>query len=214
MDSNFVENFKHAYEGLYELHPLEPENPKLQYVNKTWFFKNHLDIVLRNIKKFHKQYFSNSNLQVALFGGLFHDAGLVYNRETESPAGHESRSEEYAEMVLTKMEYEKDFVELVKQCIRATEADAEATQDEAKLVRTADAYSHMTSIHFFAKSNFAPNIENFIDWFSKKLEGTYHKIEIEELKKEVTPLYEKYSQMIGTYRKNQTINLLEDIFDL
>ncbi len=51
--------------------------------------------------------------------------------------------------------------------IEATDSNSVPTTGESLLVRNADAYSHLISIHFFAKSYFAQDIDSFIDWYSK-----------------------------------------------
>ena len=105
--------FKKLYNNLYNLHPEESNNPKLKYVNRSWFFPNHLDITIDCIKNCVKKYNQGANLEIALYGGFFHDAGLVYKRESAFPEGHESRSIEYAKNELEKSGYKKEFIELV-----------------------------------------------------------------------------------------------------
>lgn len=212
MKTEFINNFNKAYVNLYELHPNEPEIFHFRYLNQNWFFKNHLNLVLKNIKKLHKQYFPDSNLEAALFGGLFHDSGLVYKRESASPQGHEGRSTEYTRLKLHEFGYDEDFINLVCECIKATESDHETDLAEAILVRNADAYSHFTSIHFFAKSNFTKEIEDFIPWLEKKIQSTYKKLSIIDLHEEIKPLYEKYLQMIDIYKISQSEDLLVELF--
>lgn len=154
INTKFKQNINKAYFDLYNLHPNQPDVFHFRYLNQDWFFSNHLNLVLKNIKKFYKRFFPNANLEAALFGGLFHDAGLVFERESASPVGHESRSVTYAQLKLSELGYEKEFIDLVCECIAATESDLETEIPEAVLVRNADAYSHFTSIHFFCKIKF------------------------------------------------------------
>lgn len=211
--NSFKDNFTKAYTDLYNLHPNDPDAFNLRYVNRDWFFKNHLNIVLKNIKGFHKKYYPDSNLEASLYGGLFHDAGLVYERESASPTGHESRSVVYASNKLKELGYDESFITTVAECIAATESDHETELPEAVLVRNADAYSHFTSIHFFAKSNFSKTIVDFINWFSKKMDNTYKKLSIEEVRDEIKPLYDKYKGMIEIYNTNQNEEILSVLFD-
>lgn len=203
LSSKFNQNFTTVYKELYNLHPNDPENFSLRYVNRTWFFNNHLDIVLRNIVRFQKQFYPEADIQAALFAGLFHDAGLVYKRETASPKGHESRSVEYATEVLGKLGYDENFISKVAESIKATEFDHESSLPEALLVRNADAYSHFTSVHFFAKANFTSSIQKYLKWLSDKVEGTYSKLSIPELRSEIEPLYNRYKSMISIYNSAQ-----------
>lgn len=206
MKNEFIKNFKKAYKDLYDLHPNEPEVFHYRYLNQGWFFKNHLNLVLRNIRKFHKQFFPHSNLEAALFGGLLHDSGLVYKRESASPQGHEERSTEYARIKLQEFGYDENFIILVCECIKATESGHETDLPEAILVRNADAYSHFTSIHFFAKSNFTKEIVDFIPWFEMKITSTYKKLSIKDLQADIKPLYEKYLQMVEIFETSKNDN--------
>lgn len=212
MPQEFQIKFKKAYTDLYNLHPNQPEVFHFRYVNQNWFFKNHLNIVLKNIKKFHAKYYPNSNLEAALYGGLFHAAGLVYERNSASSIGHESRSIVYAREKLEELGYDLGFIDTVCECIAATESDYETNLPEAILVRNADAYSHFTSIHFFAKSNFMEKVEDFISWFSKKIDSTYKKLSIPDLSEDIAPIYKKYREMLEIYNCEQNTDLFSEVF--
>lgn len=205
----FKENFQRAYTKVYKMHPNEPENPSLQYVNREWFFHNHLDLVIQNAKNFQKKYYPRANLEVTLFAALFHDTGLVYKRESAAATGHENRSLEYAEKELNDMGYDKDFIKKVQHAIEATEPEIEPKTEEAIIVRTADAYSHFSSVHFFAKSNYSSEFTEFLIWFSKKIESTFKKLAIAEIKKEVRPTYEWYKRALDTYQTEKEKDLMK-----
>jgi hypothetical protein len=132
-------------------------------------------------------------------------------RESEAPTGHEDRSLEYAENQLKVLKYDSDFIKKVKHAIESTEPEVKPESDEATIVRTADAYSHFSSIHFFAKSNYSPSFEGFLGWFSRKIESTYEKLAIQEVKKEVEPTYEWYKRAIKIYDKQKDLDLFEVI---
>ena len=100
---DFVKNFKIAYNELYNLHPKATEEDfRFRYLKVDWFFPNHLHNVLIQIQEMSKKYFDDIDIQTCLYAGLFHDAGLVYKRESANPTGHENRSVEYAEIELKK----------------------------------------------------------------------------------------------------------------
>lgn len=216
LEPDFNEKFISAYEELYNLHPDNKEEQKYLYLNRQWFFNNHINIVLQNIIRFSKKYYPSSLLSVSLYGGLFHDAGLVYKREQSSPAGHENRSVEYAEQILKKLGYDTKFIDQVSECILATEIDYIPKNNEAFIVRNADAYSHMISLHFFAKANFTTHIADFIDWFEKKISITYKKLSIVELKNELLPTYLLYENAIKVYRNNNSdtgVSMVKNILE-
>jgi len=106
---------------------------------------------------------------------------LVYKRDTPNPIGHENRSVEFASITLKELGYDGIFINLVSECIKATEPEYDSLVPEAILVKNADAYSHLTSMHFFAKANFAKDIYSYIPWFEKKVETSFHKLTIPDL---------------------------------
>ena len=197
----FTENFTNAYTALYNLHPkIENESFNLGYLRVDWFFPQHIHNVLLQILEVNKLYFDDkANLEICLFAGLFHDAGLVYKRESASPKGHENRSVEYAELELSRLGYASDFIEKVSECIKSTEPDYISESPEALVVRNADAYAHIISMHFFAKSNFSNDIKSFVKWFNDKLDITARKITIKELQQNIVVLVESYKKMIENY---------------
>ncbi|HBD92839.1 MAG TPA: hypothetical protein DC057_01555 [Spirochaetia bacterium] len=202
--TTFFENFKKAYNDLYNIHPqIKEEDFRLRYLKADWFFPNHINNVLLQIREIRENFFKDSNIEICLYAGLFHDAGLVYKRELSDATGHENRSVEYAEIELRKMGYDINFIEKVMECIKATEPDYHSDLLEAQLVRNADAYAHLISMHFFAKANFSKDIHSFIIWFENKLSTTYLKITIPELKNKIEPLIKSYKEMIKNYYNNK-----------
>lgn len=207
----FTDNFKIAYQNLYNLYPTEDNKEfRFRYLKVDWFFPNHMHNVLDKVRDFGEKYFADADLEVALFGALFHDAGLVYERNAADPKGHENRSVEYTRKELEKLGYGNDFIGKVSECIRATEREYETTLPEALLVRNADAYAHLMSMHFFAKANFTEDIHEFIDWFERKLETTFTKITIPDLKGRIEPLVVSYREMIRNYKMNKDRDFLKE----
>ena len=197
----FIKNFKQAYTKLFNLHPqIEDTSFNLRYLRVDWFFPQHVHNVLFQILEVNKLYFNNeANLEICLFAGLFHDAGLVYKRESTNPKRHENRSVEYAEIELKKLKYNPDFINKVSECIKSTEPNYISELPEALVVRNADAYAHIISVHFFAKSNFSNDIYSFVKWFNNKLDITVHKITVHELRQNISPLIESYRKMLENY---------------
>lgn len=206
MNKKELDIFQKVYETYYNLHPSYMGLPKFKYyyLHREWFFPNHIDIALDNIKDFHKRFYPKSDLSVSLYAGLLHDAGLVYKRIESDSTGHENRSSEYVRYLLPKFGLSINFINSVCIAIESTDSNSMPTNEESFLVRNADAYSHLISIHFFAKSYFAEDIETFIDWFTKKIESTFNKLTIPDLITEVTPMIESYRRMINLYNKNKS----------
>jgi len=203
-NQEFSDKFKVAYGNLYKLHPsADNDEFRFRYLKVDWFFPNHLHNVLKNIQIFADKYFKDINVEIALYGGLFHDAGLVFERDSPDPKGHESRSTVYAEKELKNLGYDDNFIEKVKECIRATEPKYKTELQEALLVRNADSYAHVISMHFFAKSNFASDIHQYVDWFDRKVNSTFTKLTIPELIEEVSVLLGFYNRMIDNYKENK-----------
>lgn len=201
-------NFKKIYNDYYLLHPDGDSLPKSKfyYLHRQWFFPGHINLVLENIKLFHSKFYPESNLSVALFAGLLHDAGLVYKRTEASAEGHENRSCEYARDKLKAEGFSEKFISNVCGAIEATDVESGPTSQESLLVRNADAYSHLTSIHFFAKAYFSDELDYFIEWFTKKVDATFKKLTIPEVIKEVKPQVEKYRKMIQIYNSHNIKN--------
>lgn len=196
-----IELFKKVYNTYYNLHPTAQSLPKskLYYLHREWFFPNHINLVLKNVKRIQMDFYPKADLQTVLYAGLLHDAGLVYNRVDSNPNGHENRSCEYAKVLLAQFDFSSEFIEAVCKAIEATDSKALPESDEGLVVRNADAFSHLTSIHFFAKAYFASDIEAFITWFDKKIESTFDKISIPQLREEVEPRVKAYRKMIDLY---------------
>jgi HD superfamily phosphodiesterase len=198
------EVFKEVYEEYYQLHSSWKAIPEdhYYYLHREWFFPNHIDLVLEHVMNLHKNYLPEADLEVSMFAGLLHDSGLVYKRDEPSPDGHESRSCEYAQLILEKHGLDSEFIEAVVVAIEATDAGNVADSKEAELVRNADAYSHLTSVHFWAKAKFAREIGYYLSWLEKKIHTTLSKLTIQDLIDEITPVVDRYQDMLTKHKEN------------
>lgn len=203
--------FKEVYEEYYLLHPDASALPaaKFYYLHRQWIFPNHIDIMLGLIHKFRDSFYPNADLEVALFAALLHDSGLVYKRADRSPIGHENRSVEYAATILKKYDFTDDFINKVCIAIEATDPEMTPTSEEGILVRNADAYSHLSSMHFFAKAFFAEDLVWYIDWFDKKIHSSIKKLTIPQLIEEKKPLIIEYEKLLGMYRLNKGLRYID-----
>lgn len=206
------DKFREVYEEYYRLHPDADVVPKSKfyYLHRQWFFPNHIDVMIELVGEFRERFYPDANLEVAMFAALLHDAGLVYER-SGSPLGHEARSVEYATDILTRNGLESGFIERVGAAIRATEPKEAPTSDEAILVRNADAYSHLSSMHFIAKAHFADDLIWYIDWFDKKAHGCLQKLTIAELVAEKEPIVIEYEKLLKRYRYNQAARYIDRV---
>lgn len=205
--------FKEVYEEYYLLHPSAATLPptKFYYLHRQWFFPNHIDIMLDLVGTLRESFYPNANLEVSLFAALLHDAGLVYERTDRSPVGHENRSVEYATLILKKYGFDDVFIEKVCAAIAATEPDITPESEEAIIVRNADAYSHLTSMHFFAKAHFADDLLWYIDWFEKKIHGSLKKLTIPQLIEEKKPLIAEYDKLLELYRSHKDARYIDRV---
>ena len=203
--------FREVYEEYYLLHPDAAVLPatKFYYLHRQWIFPNHIDIMLELAHEFRDRFYPNADLDVVLFAALLHDAGLVYERTNRSPVGHENRSVEYATNILKKHGFKVSFIQKVCTAIEATEPEVTPQSDEAIVVRNADAYSHMSSMHFFAKAYFADDLLWFIDWFDKKVHGSLKKLSIPELIEEKRPLVIEYKKLLSLYTRHKSARYID-----
>jgi len=81
--------------------------------------------------------------------------------------------------------------------------------EEAIIVRNADAYSHLSSIHFFAKAYFADDLLWYIDWFDKKIHGSLKNLTISQLIEEKQPLVTGYEKLLELYRSNKNTRYID-----
>jgi len=200
-----MEKFKQARNELIEVYPQETDEPRLQYVRRTWVFPNHIDIAVDFARQMAEKY--KANVEVAMLGALLHDAGLAYKRESADPTGHENCSIEYAEEFLPKYGYEKELIDEVVKCIDATEPEVEPATLEAKIVRSADAMSHMLSVHYLAKAKFASDWEGGISFVEKKIKKDFTKVCLDDERELVRPVYEYFSKIVEQYRTGKIITL-------
>ena len=196
--------FKAAYEECFTLYPDAASLPvtRLYYLHRQWIFPGHLDPMLTYIQDFHIRFFPDANLEVCLLAGLLHDTGLVHGRQHDSPKGHELRSCDYAETLLAKLGYSTELINQVVIAIGATDPTVMPKTDEATIVRNADAYSHLSTLHFIAKAHFAENLLDYIQWFDAKIHSCFDKLTIPLLIEEKKAMLGMYESQLELYSRN------------
>jgi len=148
------------------------------YCTRGWIFPNHLNPMIDIAKELCLKY--GGDVHICEIACLLHDTGLVYNRKSDNPLGHESNSLEFAKRILEKHKVEENKIDLILDCIKATEVDYEPTNINEKIVRTADILSQYYSIHFFAKAHFYPTWEMYLNFLEKKVNKGFNKICFED----------------------------------
>lgn len=206
-------NFKEVYEECYQLFPDADASPdaKLRYLHRQWIFANHIDVMLNLVGDFRERFYPDADVEICLFAALLHDTGLVYGRSEAAPTDHESRSCEYAKLTLQKHGLSDSFIQKVCAAIAATDPESSPTTDEAIIVRNADAYSHLSTVHFMAKAYFADDLQWYLEWFDKKAHGCITKLTIPELIEEKQPLITEYEKLLATYRQYKDQRFIDRI---
>ena len=202
MDTKLFERIK---ADLVEIFPPETDEPRFRYVRRTWIFPNHFDITIDFARQLAKKY--GADEEICMLGALLHDAGLAYKREQADPVGHETLSVEYAETYLPTYGYDPLAISKVLQCILATEPEHAPQTLEEKVVRTADALSHIFSVHYLAKAVFSPTWDKAVLFVERKIESDFQKICFEDEQARAHPAYEYYTSVIKQYRSGEIIKL-------
>jgi HD superfamily phosphodiesterase len=186
---------------IYELFRQDTGERKYSYVRRDWVFPNHFDVMIDLSKEMCNKYGGDEDIcEIAI---LLHDVGLVYERKSASPEGHEERGIEYARKILNKNVIPSQTQEKIIECIRATDAQEEPSSINAKIVRTADALSQFISVHFFAKAAFSGDWDNYVGWLKKKATNNFKKICFEDEIKRATPMRDYILSAVEIHEKNQ-----------
>lgn len=190
---------KQLYEETRALFP-DSDTPELQYVDRNWIFPHHIDIMLDICDDLLAKYDGDNYVCKAAI--ILHDVGLVYNRDGPSPEGHESRSGEYAEKMLTG-HVDADRLDRILACIVATDDRPDDPTVNQRIVRTCDGFAKYKTVHYFAKANFALDFDEQLEWLERKADSDYQKIEFEEYHKKAEPIREWIESTITVYRDHR-----------
>ena len=198
---NIKEIIKEIRDEVYNLFLDDDGEKRTLYIRRDWIFPNHFDIMIMLAKDMCQKY--KGDIDVCEVGILLHDTGLVYRRETASPAGHEDRSVEYAKEIMSKHRLDDEFKNKVIKCIEATDATEEPISVDAKIVRAADALSQFISVHFFAKAAFSGDWDFYSGWLKKKVTNNFKKICFEDEIKRAKPIREYILAAIDLHESNK-----------
>ena len=164
MKSNYLKKVEHfIYEFYKDNAP--PENVYHNYA--------HAEDVVSLVKEIGKNSgIENEELEILAIAAWFHDVGY-----TECKDGHEERSAESAEEYLLGLDYDKDKIEKVKKCIKATKIPHDPADLLEEIICDAD-ISHIGTKEFFDHSELLKlEIENRnnqkisdFEWMEKNIE--------------------------------------------
>ena len=160
--------------------------PGYQYLDR------HVGEVERWAKKILAQH-PEANAEIVLMGVWLHDIGQTGGDKT---ADHAIYSEKEAMRFLQELNVDKSIIDQVAHCVRAhRNRDVKPETLEAKIVAASDSASHMTDINYIV--HLSDGMKNYIEG---KIERDYCDISIfPELKKELTPLFHAWKELIRVF---------------
>lgn len=141
------------------------------------FWDEHIKYVVENARKLAKQY--GADIEIVELGALLHDIAMPseYGEREE----HHIYGAEIAEQLLAELEYPKDRIERVKNCVlnhRGTK-DRPRNTIEEQCVADADAIAHfdcIPTLFALAYKEMNLSIADGKEYIRKKLERDYNKL--------------------------------------
>lgn len=141
------------------------------------FWDNHIKYVVKNAKELAKEY--NADVEIVELGALLHDISL--------PSGIGPRDEHHiygaqiAEELLTSLNYPKERIERVKQCVLNHRGSKDLSRNtiEEECVADADVIAHFDAIPMLFSAAFQVfnlDLEGAKEYVKKKLEKDYNKL--------------------------------------
>lgn len=195
MDELTTNIYTEVYE---ELFPAESNNP---YHERDWIFPHHIDVMLDLADKLCEE--KGGNKAVCKPAIILHDTGLVYKRTKESPEGHETRSVEYADTLLSEKQVNEELKQEILACVEATEPKITPTTLNQEIVRTCDALAKFKSIHFLAKAHFYRTWDYYTKWLEEKIHKDYEKIAFEERQEEIQHIYDHLRNALSLFKEKE-----------
>jgi 23S rRNA maturation-related 3'-5' exoribonuclease YhaM len=134
-----------------------------------------------------------ANQEIVLLAVWLHDIGQAFSPKEED---HAVKSEREARRFLSEIKYPSDLLNRVVHCIRShRNKDVPPESIEARIMAAADSASHMTDICYI---DMAQNAGKEV--VLSKIERDYRDVGFfTDLKKEITPLYKAWKQLIDVF---------------
>lgn len=149
------------------------------YEKKTHYnyWENHIKYVVKNAKELAEKY--NADIEIVELGALLHD--IAVPSEYGDIEQHHIYGEKIAEELLTKLNYPKERIELVKKCVHNHRGSTklERATIEEQCVADADVIAHfdcipdLFSLVYHDKNM---NIKDGAEYVKKKLERDFEKL--------------------------------------
>lgn len=152
-----------------------------EFVGYAWYFRVHLEPVVDKARELCEKY--GGNEQVVVLAAYLHDVGLI----GEGKEDHEKRGARVAGEILSELGADEGLVSRVKEAILAT--GHPPTTLEGRIVRTADALSNFSTQRFVVKA-FRVSPEEFYEYALKKVPEAFEKIDFDDEREEIRPVYE------------------------
>lgn len=159
-------------------------------------YEEHIKYVVENAVRLAMKY--NADVEIVELAALLHDIAVI--SEIGDREEHHINGSIIAEELLTKYNYPKDKIEIIKSCILKHSADIECKRDtqEEEIIADADAIAHFDNIpilFYTALRRKNLNMEDSKKWLKKKLENDYNKLS-ERTKLELKDKYENIMKVL------------------
>ena len=159
-------------------------------------YEEHIKYVVENAVRLAMKY--NADVEIVELAALLHDIAVI--SEIGDREEHHINGSIIAEELLTKYNYPKDKIEIIKSCILKHSADIECKRDtqEEEIIADADAMSHfdyIPGLFFVAYKRRNLDIKDATNWVKNKLEKDYNKLS-ERAKNEIKEKYENIKKVL------------------
>jgi len=138
----------------------------------------------------------NANKEIVAISILLHDIGLI---NLDKGKEHDEAGVKKSKKILKDIGLNDKKIKEILHCIRYHDArDKNPLSIEGKIVCTADALSHIVTPWYIIKGrNSRKNNKDIIKWLSKKLNKDFNRIQFEEIKEEINPIYKNWKIILN-----------------
>lgn len=145
--------------------------------NNYDFWNDHIKFVVRNAVELAKEW--GADVEIVELGALLHDISMPSEIGTREE--HNIYGAKIADELLTKLEYPRDRIEKVKECVLRHRGSKDLPRNtiEEQCVADADVVAHfdcIPSLFHLVYKEMNLSIDDGIDYLKKKLERDYNKL--------------------------------------
>ncbi len=169
-----------------------------------WAYKNHVLVVVENVKKLAGQF--GGNVDYCIAGALLHD--IADTKLERSDENHTQECKDIAQDILKDAGLDEEGIKFILEEIIAPHSCSGVlpTSLEGKILATADAMAHLaTDFYMYFAWNHWGNkgdmqtYEEFRKWVMQKIEKDFHKkIFFPEVQQELLPYYENFKNSLSS----------------